>query len=112
MISIASDVCESLLHQSDLHNVCSHHTARYFSLKSPEAKVLFGFPINMDTNSPEMLASKRFNMQGSYLIQMLDTALSMLGPDIELLTDILQDLGTKHVHYGVKPEMFYIMGEA
>lgn len=51
-------------------------------------------------------------MQGSYLIQMLDTALNMLGPDIELLSDILQDLGAKHVRYGVKPEMFGIMGDA
>jgi hemoglobin-like flavoprotein len=119
MIYIASDMCESPLHQADLHDVCSHHTARYlFSMmrrlfqKSPEAKVLFGFPIDMDTNSPEMLASKRFIIQGSYLIKMLDTALNMLGPDIELLTDILQDLGAKHVRYGVKPEMFGIMGDA
>ena len=43
---------------------------------------------------------------------MLDTALNMLGPDIELLTDILLELGQKHVRYGVKPEMFAVMGEA
>jgi methyl-accepting chemotaxis protein len=66
----------------------------------------------MDPNSPEILTSKRFIMQGSYLIQMLNTALNMLGPDIELLTDILQDLGAKHVRYGVKPAMFGIMGDA
>jgi len=50
-------------------------------------------------------------MHASYLIQMLDTALNMLGPDIELLTEIMQELGAKHVTYGVKPEMFPIMGE-
>jgi methyl-accepting chemotaxis protein len=66
----------------------------------------------MDPNSPEMLASKRFVMQGSYMIRMLDTALSMLGPDIELLSDILQDLGAKHGRYGVKREMYNIMGDA
>lgn len=43
---------------------------------------------------------------------MLDTALNMLGPDIELLTEIMEDLGKKHVRYGVKPEMFPCMGEA
>jgi len=42
---------------------------------------------------------------------MLDTALNMLGPDIELLTEIMLELGTKHVRYGVKPEMFPIMGD-
>jgi hemoglobin-like flavoprotein len=35
----------------------------------------------------------------------------MLGPDIELLSEILAELGQKHVKYGVKPEMFPIMGD-
>jgi len=43
---------------------------------------------------------------------MLDTALNMLGPDIELLTEIMMELGEKHVRYGVKPEMFPVMGDA
>ena len=51
-------------------------------------------------------------MHASYLIQMLDTALNMLGPDIELLTEIMLELGAKHVRYGVKPEYFPVMGEA
>lgn len=42
---------------------------------------------------------------------MLDSALHMLGPDIELLTDIMTDLGAKHVGYGVKPDLFIIMGD-
>jgi methyl-accepting chemotaxis protein len=80
--------------------------------KCPQAKVLFGFPIDIDPNSPELLTSKRFIMHAAYLVQMLDTALNMLGPDIELLTEIMTELGTKHVRYGVKPEMFPIMGDA
>jgi nitric oxide dioxygenase len=35
----------------------------------------------------------------------------MLGPDIELLTEIMLELGHKHARYGVKPEMFPIMGD-
>lgn len=50
-------------------------------------------------------------MHASYMIQMIDTALGLLGPDIELLTEIMTELGTKHVLYGVKPTMFPIMGE-
>ena len=79
--------------------------------KCPQAKVLFGFPIDIDPSSPELLNSKRFIMHAAYLVQMLDTALNMLGPDIELLTEIMLELGMKHVRYGVKPEMFPIMGE-
>jgi hemoglobin-like flavoprotein len=51
-------------------------------------------------------------MHSAYMIQMLDTALNMLGPDIELLTEIMHELGVKHMRYGVKPEMFKYMGEA
>jgi hemoglobin-like flavoprotein len=80
--------------------------------KCPPAKVLFGFPIDIDPTSPEVLKSKRFLMHAAYLIQMIDTALNMLGPDIELLTEIMHELGLKHVRYGVKPEMFPIMGDA
>jgi hypothetical protein len=58
------------------------------------------------------MKSKRFIMHAAYLVQMLDTVLNMLGPDIELLTEIMLDLGAKHLRYGVKPDMFPRMGEA
>jgi hemoglobin-like flavoprotein len=79
--------------------------------KCPQAKVVFGFPMDADPTSSELTSSKRFKMHSSYFIQMLDTALNMLGPDIELLTEIMLELGEKHVRYGVKPEMFPIMGD-
>jgi hypothetical protein len=44
--------------------------------------------------------SARFTKHAKYFIQMIDKALGMLGPDIELLTEILLDLGQKHVGYG------------
>lgn len=80
--------------------------------KCPQAKLLFGFPIDIDVDSPELLQSKRFIAQAIYFWNMIDTSLNMLGPDIELLTEIMTELGTKHVVYGVKPEMFPIMGDA
>ncbi|KAL7557860.1 hypothetical protein ACA910_010911 [Epithemia clementina (nom. ined.)] len=80
--------------------------------KEPKTRVLFGFPIDLDTDSQELLQSKRFLMHASYLIEMLDTALQMLGPDIDLLTEIMLDLGAKHQRYGVGPDMFPVMGEA
>lgn len=36
----------------------------------------------------------------------------MLGPDIEILTEILMELGEKHVRFGVKAEYFPCMGRA
>uniref|UniRef100_A0A7S3L8Z0 Globin domain-containing protein n=1 Tax=Amphora coffeiformis TaxID=265554 RepID=A0A7S3L8Z0_9STRA len=75
----------------------------------PEVAKLFGLPGN---NIPEMKQSKRFVMQAKYMIQMLDTSLQMLGPDIELLTEINHELGERHVKYGVTPAMYRFMGEA
>lgn len=43
---------------------------------------------------------------------MLDSSVQMLGPDIELLTEINHDLGKRHVRYGVTKEMYFFMGEA
>ena len=59
-----------------------------------------------------MLESRRFTMHAVYMIQMLDSALQMLGPDDELLTEIMLELGVKHQRYGVKPEMFTVMGDS
>lgn len=80
--------------------------------KCPNIKALFGFPVSMDPKSETLLKSKRFLTHATYMIQMLDKALSMLGPDVELLAEILADLGKKHARYGVKEEYFFFMGEA
>jgi len=96
----------SLLTPLLLHIFCSLFE------KCPQAKVLFGFPIDIDPRSETLTTSRRFLMHAGYLIQMLDTALNMLGPDIELLTEIMLELGSKHVSYGVKAEYFSVMGES
>jgi len=87
------------------------HTNSLFE-KCPQSKILFGFPIDIDVHSPELLKSRRFLAHAAYLLEMIDTALNMLGPDTELLTEIMHELGLKHQRYGVRPEMFAFMGEA
>jgi nitric oxide dioxygenase len=82
---------------------------RFFALE-PEAKAIFGF--KKSQSDEELEKSKRFTKHAAYFIQMIDKALGMLGPDIELLTEILLELGQKHVNYGVKPEYFPSMGRA
>lgn len=67
---------------------------------------------DLDVDSEELIGSKRFRVQSKYMIQMLDTSLQMLGPDIELLTEINHDLGARHVRYGVTPEMYSFMGKS
>ena len=84
---------------------------RLFALE-PEAQRIFGFSKDMDPSAPEVLKNPRFVKHAKYFIQMIDKALSMLGPDIEILTEILMELGEKHVRYGVRPEYFPSMGRA
>lgn len=110
-ISQVMDTWEQLRRVKQYEEVAGAKLFQKLFVQCPQAKILFGFPIDVDANSPEVLNSKRFLMHASYLIQMIDTALNMLGPDIELLTEIMLELGSKHVRYGVKPEMFPIMGE-
>jgi hemoglobin-like flavoprotein len=78
----------------------------------PGAKRIFGFSKNFDTNLEANRKSPRFVKHAKYFVQMIDKALGMLGPDIELLTEILMDLGANHASYGVQPEYFVSMGRA
>ena len=94
-----------------MHLSCFLPFHRLFK-REPRTKVLFGFPITVDTDSQELLNSKRFLMHAAYLIEMLDTALQMLGPDKDLLVEIMHELGVKHTRFGVTPDMFPRMGEA
>jgi hemoglobin-like flavoprotein len=103
---------ESLKRTKNYEEVAGSKLFQRLFDKCPQSKILFGFPIDIDVHSAELLNSKRFLAHAAYLLEMIDTALNMLGPDIELLTEIMHDLGLKHVRFGVKPEMFPIMGEA
>ncbi|GAX29564.1 hypothetical protein FisN_24Lh015 [Fistulifera solaris] len=111
-ISNVMEDWESVKRTKDYEKVAGTKLFRRLFDKCPQAKLLFGFPIDIDVDSPELLQSKRFIAQAIYFWNMIDTSLNMLGPDIELLTEIMTELGTKHVVYGVKPDMFPIMGDA
>ena len=101
----AAEIWDSLRRVKNYEEVAGTLLFQKLFLKAPQTKVLFGFPIDIDATSEEVSKSRRFVMHAAYLIQMIDTALQMLGPDIELLTEIMLELGTKHIRYGVKPAM-------
>jgi hypothetical protein len=81
--------------------------------KCPEAKPLFGFPLTMDPKSPALLKSSRFAKHADFLVDMVEKTVGMLGGGLnQELTDMLLELGRKHVAYGVKPEFFCFMTQA
>jgi len=78
--------------------------------KCAKAKPMFGYDLEADVDD-EFLADPRFVAHSVKLIGMFDTALNMIGPDGILLAVKIQELGEKHVQYGVRAEMFPIMGK-
>lgn len=81
--------------------------------KCPEAKPLFGFPMTMDPKSPALLKSSRFSKHADFLVGMVDKTVGMLGGGLnQELTDMLHELGRKHVAYGVQPEFFPFMTDS
>mmetsp|Transcript_23348 Transcript_23348/g.43361 ORF Transcript_23348/g.43361 Transcript_23348/m.43361 type:complete len:569 (-) Transcript_23348:185-1891(-) len=78
----------------------------------PQVKVLFGFPIDVDPRSDELLKSKRFALHASFLLEMVEKTVQMLGDDNETLTKNLTELGQKHVSFGVTPNYFPYMTDA
>ena len=71
---------------------------------------MFGYDLEADVDD-EFLSDPKFIAHSVKLIGMFDTALNMLGPDGSLLTEKIKELGEKHVSYGVRAEMFPIMGK-
>lgn len=81
--------------------------------KCPSSKAMFGFPIDMDPNCDTLKKSKRFAVHAVFMIEMLDRSLGLLGPDAELLTEIMAELGKKHAMMGIEDASYYTsMGEA
>jgi len=85
-------------------------SSRLFELE-PTAKAVFGFKASADVEK-ELYESPTFSRHAIILIQMFDYAFSMLGPDIDLWSEMMLDLGEKHVAYGVQLEHYRGMGQA
>ena len=77
----------------------------------PRTKKVFNFAPDY-VPSPEELKSSGNLTHAVRMMEMFDAALSMLGPDSEALTEILHDLGKRHIRYGVSPHFFPFMGQA
>jgi hypothetical protein len=87
---------------------------RIFEL-APAAMRLFTFADDFeeDYTATELYESQQFLRHARGVVKMLDRALGMLqGPDLELLKEVLRELGDRHVEYGVLPEHYPIVGEA
>lgn len=71
------------------------------------------FPWSQGIADGENLAdNKRFVMFAKKFVSMLDMAIDMLGPDLDMVEGELQQLGIRHIRYGVMPKHYPLMGKA
>jgi hemoglobin-like flavoprotein len=88
----------------------SFFLSRLFVL-DPSALDVFTFGKNITLNE-EFFKSDHLVRHAKFFIKMIDRSLALLGPDIELLTEILLDLGKQHRQFGVKASHYLSMGQA
>ena len=60
----------------------------------------------------DLYTSPLFLRHAKGVVQMLDAAINMLGPDMVPMEKALKGLGAKHVEFGVLPPHYAIVGEA
>ena len=84
--------------------------SRFFEAE-PTALRVFTFGKDTELNE-EFFKSPRLLHHASFFIKMVDRAIALLGPDIELLTEIMLDLGKQHSEFGVKKSYYPPMGQA
>lgn len=94
----------------DYDEVCGLVVFEKLFTVCPESLPLFGFPPG--TKIADITRSKRLLVHASFIIEMIEKALDMLGSDDEALTKFMEDLGGRHIVYGVKPEYLVFMQES
>ncbi|CAJ1936887.1 unnamed protein product [Cylindrotheca closterium] len=106
---------EKVRQVKDYEHVVGTQLFQKFFASTPNAMTVFGFPKGSDPSSKDSLENPRFVKKAKWFIrvfiQMIERSLDMLGPDSELLTEILLELGQRHVRYGVDTSYYPAMGK-
>jgi hemoglobin-like flavoprotein len=91
------------------------HSQRFLSFSlfaaEPRTKQVFGFDEHEDIEHSG-LKQMGVLIHAKRLVGMLETTIGLLGPDVETLTEILSQLGRRHINYGVKLEFSPVMDKA
>jgi len=77
----------------------------------PLIKRIFGFDVDQVIN-PYGLHGMAILINGQNIIQMLNTIFSVLGPDTDLLQEVLLDIGYNHCKLGLSPDHFMLLCRA
>ena len=78
----------------------------------PETKLVFGFQPNQTNVETNPMLRMGLMMHGLRIVHMIDQILDLMGPDMDVLKEILQEQARRHQKHGVKKEHFAHMGTA
>ena len=78
----------------------------------PECLAIFDFPPDTKYDDPKLKDDPAFKTKGLGFFLAVDTAVQLLGPDMEPLEFQLHELGGRHVALGCKPHHWPVVGEA
>ena len=84
---------------------------RIFEL-APQVHGMFRFAKDFEPGSEELYQSERFMKHATGVISTVNTAVEMLGPDLDPLMDVLHELGKQHAQYGALPAHYAVVGRA
>jgi hemoglobin-like flavoprotein len=79
--------------------------------QAPETKTIFGFKKEDNIEANPMLRMGLL-VHGARMVEMLDSVLDLLGPDTDLLVEVISGLGKRHQKLGVEKEHFELLGRA
>ncbi|KAG7373475.1 flavohemoprotein [Nitzschia inconspicua] len=80
---------------------------------APAALGMYQFGSEFETGTEDKLYQHPvFLRHAKAVVQMLDLAINLMGPDMDPVTVALKDLGARHTVYGVLPPHYEIVGQA
>ena len=78
----------------------------------PETKLIFGFQRHHTNIEANPMLRLGLIVHGLRIVNMIDQILDLMGPDTDVLNEILQEQARRHRKHGVKKEHFVHMGTA
>ena len=78
----------------------------------PSTKLVFGFQLHHKNIDQHPMLRAGLMVHGLRIVHMIDQILDLLGPDMETLMEILQDVGKRHEKFGVQKEHYTHLGTA
>lgn len=109
-MKLLSATCIASMQQNQLTIFGTRPSSSFFHME-PGATHVFGLD-SKDVYNEDFLQNPRLRHHAAVFMLMFDRAVNLLGPDFDLLTEILVTLGERHYHMGVQIAYYPKMGLA